>query len=241
MNLFTERNSIKSNISCILVLILLTSIVYFNSLQGAFQFDDRNLLNKEWLVDLNSFNRNVNLTSIENRPILLWSFALNNELNKKNTFGFHLLNLIIHILVTLLIFVILTRIKKIILKEYICEKRNSQKLVEHKVTNSLLFPFATTLIFALHPINTDSVSYISSRSSLLATFFYLLTLLCFIETLVPFRKLKYRITLGLLTILGIYLAIASKLIAITLPAVIIFLLVVFFTTKTKISKCIYSL
>jgi protein O-mannosyl-transferase len=171
MNLFAELNSIKSKISCIFVLIFLTSIVYFNSLQGAFQYDDRNLLSKEWLADLDSFNKNVSLTSIENRPILLWSFALNNELNKKNTFGFHLLNLIIHILVTLLIFAILIRVKNIILKKHTGDEGESQKLRDYQITDGLLFPFATTLIFALHPINTDSVSYISSRSSLLATFF----------------------------------------------------------------------
>ena len=231
MNLFAESNSKKSKICCILILIVLTSIVYFNSLQGAFQFDDRNLLNKEWLADLDSFNKNVSLISIENRPILLWSFALNNDLNKKNTFGFHLLNLIIHTLVTLLIFVILIRIKNITFKGYACDEGKSQKLIDHQIPDGLLFPFATTLIFALHPINTDSVSYISSRSSLLATFFYLLTIYFFIETLVPFRKLKHQITLGLLIFLGMYLAIASKLIAITLPVVIIFLLVLFYAPR----------
>ena len=232
MNLFAELNSIKSKISCIFVLIFLTSIVYFNSLQGAFQYDDRNLLSKEWLADLDSFNKNVSLTSIENRPILLWSFALNNELNKKNTFGFHLLNLIIHILVTLLIFAILIRVKNIILKKHTGDEGESQKLRDYQITDGLLFPFATTLIFALHPINTDSVSYISSRSSLLATFFYLLTIFCFIETLAPYRKSKHRITLGLLIILGTYLAIASKLIAITLPVVIIFLLLIFYVPRS---------
>ena len=94
-----------------------------------------------------------------------------------------------------------------------------------------MFPFVTSLIFALHPLNTDSVAYISSRSSLLATFFYLLTIYCFTETLLPFKTVKYRIILGLLTIPGIYLAVASKLIAITLPVIIIFFFLVFYVPR----------
>ena len=226
MNLFPERNSLQSKIACLLVLIILTTIVYFNSLQGAFQFDDRNLLNKEWIVDLNSFNESVSMRSYQNRPILLWTFAINNHLDNKNTFGFHLVNLTFHILVTILIFVILVRIKNLIPKKHISGKKEHTKLVNHQPNNVLLLPFITALIFTLHPINTDSVAYISSRSSLLATFFYLLTIYCFTETLLLSRTVKYRIILGILTISGIYLAIASKLIAITLPVVIIFFFMV---------------
>jgi len=117
MNLFAERNSLQSKIVCILVLIILPTIVYFNSLQGAFQFDDRNLLNKEWIADLKSFNESVSMASFQNRPVLLWTFAVNNHLDNKHTFGFHLVNLTIHILVTVLIFIILVRIKNLIPKK----------------------------------------------------------------------------------------------------------------------------
>ena len=68
MNLFAERNSLQSKIACILVLIILPTIVYFNSLQGAFQFDDRNLLNKEWIADLKSFNESVSMNLFKTGP-----------------------------------------------------------------------------------------------------------------------------------------------------------------------------
>ena len=223
MNLFAKQNSLQSKVSCLLVLIILPTIVYFNSLQGAFQFDDRNLLNKEWIADLKNFNESISMKSFQNRPVLLWTFAINNHLDNKHTFGFHLINLTIHILVTILIFIILVRIKNLIIIENISGKKENSKLVDHQQSNVLFFPFVTSLIFALHPINTDSVAYISSRSSLLATFFYLLTIFCFTETLLLCRTVKYRMILGLLTIPGIYLAVASKLIAITLPVIIIFL------------------
>ena len=182
MNLFSERNSLKDKIACLLVIIILSAIVYFNSLKGAFQFDDQNLLNKEWIADLNSFKKGVGLKSIPERPILLWTLAANNHLDNKNTFGFHLVNINIHILVTILIFTILIRIKNLISKNDSGKEKNDS-FINDKQTNVLMFPFVTSLIFALHPLNTDSVAYISSRSSLLATFFFLLTLYCFSETL----------------------------------------------------------
>ena len=231
MNLFSEQNYLQSKLACLLVLIILPSIVYFNSLQGAFQFDDRNLLNKEWIADLNSFNEGVDMKSFQNRPVLLWTFAINNHLDNKETLGFHLVNLTIHILVTILIFIILVRTTNLIPKEYISGKNENTKFIDPQPKKVLFLPFVTSLIFALHPINTDSVAYISSRSSLLATFFYLLTIYCFTETLLPSRTVKYRIILGLLTLLGIYLAVASKLIAITLPVIIIFFFLVLYVPR----------
>ena len=231
MNLFAKQNSLQSKVSCLLVLIILPTIVYFNSLQGAFQFDDRNLLNKEWIADLNSFNESVSMKSYQNRPVLLWTFAINNHIDKKDTFGFHLASLTVHILITVLIFIILVRIKNLIPQEYVSHKKEKTKLADHQSNNVLFLPFITSLIFALHPINTDSVVYISSRSSLLATFFYLLTIYCFTETLLLTRTVKYRIISGLLIILGIYLAVASKLIAITLPVIILFLFLVLYVPR----------
>ena len=231
MNLFAKQNSLQSKVSCLLVLIILPTIVYFNSLQGAFQFDDRNLLNKEWIADLHSFNESVSMKSYQNRPVLLWTFAINNHIDKKDTFGFHLASLTVHILITVLIFIILVRIKNLIPQEYVSHKKEKTKLADHQSNNVLFLPFITSLIFALHPINTDSVVYISSRSSLLATFFYLLTIYCFTETLLLTRTVKYRIISSLLIILGIYLALASKLIAITLPVIILFLFLVLYVPR----------
>jgi tetratricopeptide (TPR) repeat protein len=229
MNLFFERNLIKNKVACLLILILLSVIVYFNSLKGAFQFDDRNLLSKEWIEDLNSFNKGVSFKSIPERPILLWTLAANNHLDNKNTFGFHLANLNIHILVSILIFTILIRIKNLIPKDDSDKEENIY--LNNKQTNVFMFPFVTSLIFALHPLNTDSVSYISSRSSLLATFFFLLTIYCFSETFLSYRTRKYQTFIGLLIIPGIYLAVASKLIAITLPLVILFLFLLLYVPR----------
>jgi protein O-mannosyl-transferase len=221
MNSSPESSPLKFKTTYISIIILLAIIVYFNSLKGSFQFDDRNLLTKEWITNVNSYAKNVNLSSFQNRPILLWTFAINNHIDGENTYGFHLINLILHICVAILIFFITTRLKYLISISNNLIKNETLKTINIDNSYALLFSFGVAIIFALHPLNTDSVTYISSRSSVLATFFFLLTIYIFTEVMVPNKELNQRILLILLMIPGIYLAIASKLIAVTLPVLLI--------------------
>ena len=206
--------SVKTQIGSILVLILLSLLVYFNSLQGSFHFDDRNLIDRDWIVDLEAFNKNVRIREFENRPILLWTFALNNTLHKNKVFGFHLVNLLLHAFVSILVFVILVQTQNILRPPF----------AENRPGNlSLKLPLFVSLLFAVHPLNTDSISYISSRSTILATFFYLLSLHAFLRifSLHPRRWERInQVGLGALTGVVMYLAIASKLIAVTLPVLL---------------------
>jgi hypothetical protein len=137
MNLSPESSSLKFKTTYLFIIILLTIIVYFNSLKGSFQFDDRNLLTKEWITNVDSYAKNVNLTSFQNRPILLWTFAINNHIDGKNTYGFHLINLILHICVTILIFFISTRLKYLI--------SISNKFIKNETLQSINIKMATQI------------------------------------------------------------------------------------------------
>ena len=231
MSSFTASSPLKSKITGIFLITLFSTVVYFNSLKGSFQFDDRNLLSKEWLADLASFNKDVQIVAFQNRPILLWTFAVNNHLDSQHPFGFHLVNLMLHILVSALIFIILIRIQNYVPNDYSFEKKRKYRLLDGQASGELIFPLGVALIFAIHPVNTDSVTYISSRSSLLATFFYLLTVYFFTEMMVPKRGLKKRVLLGLFTIVGMYFAIASKLISVTLPCIMLIWFLLFFSSR----------
>ena len=207
---------IKKFIGCLLLLILANIAVYFNSLKGAFQFDDLPLIQSHWVEDLDAFDRQVRFSSFENRPVVLWTYALNNTLGKNRVFGFHLFNLAVHIGVTLLIFFTISRTQYLTAgKDF--SLRNEPLLSASRASG---FPLATALLFALHPLNTDSVSYISSRSSLLVTFFYLLALYLFTglfsrKNKIP--KFNLRWVLFIAILISAYMSIASKLIGATLP------------------------
>jgi len=227
---------IQKQLFCILLLVLISTGIYFNSLKGSFQFDDVPLISSPWIKNLDSFNRFVKITSFQNRPILLWTYALNNTLGKNKEFGFHLFNLLLHIGVTLLIFFSVLKTCSFIRGRNNTENRFVRT---NNGTNVLLFPLITALIFSLHPLNTDSVTYISSRSSLLATFFYLMSLYLFLN-IFDYDKgknlLSKRLFLVPLVVTTMYLSLASKLIAATLPLLLAFWYFVFVFPNNNYAK-----
>jgi protein O-mannosyl-transferase len=225
---------IQKQLACILLLVLSSTGIYFNSLKGSFQFDDVPLISNQWIEDLESFNQFVKISSFENRPVLLWTYALNNSLGKNKEFGFHLFNLMLHIGVTLLIFFLVLK------TSYFQESFNNTPNKNSEIRNPKsiwVFPFITALIFSLHPLNTDSISYVSSRSSVLATFFYLFSLYLFLN-LFSLENKKTSLAKNLILIplvaATMYLSLASKLIAATLPLLMSFWYFVFiFSRKNK--------
>lgn len=197
---------IKNLLGCATLLILISMLAYFNSLKGSFQFDDGPLIKSHWLINTDAFFNHPHSEQIGNRPVLNWTFALNNQLARHQVFGFHLVNLALHIGVTLLIFFTIWRTGYL---------QNNSK-------SGWIFPLTAALLFSLHPLNTDSVSYISSRSSLLATFFYLLALYIFLNLFCLKKATRPAkiLLISLLVLAGIYLSIGSKLIGATLPVML---------------------
>ena len=103
----------KNNIrSCILILIL-GSIVYWNHLQNPFQFDtvayivnNHTLDNVTKILNINFFKSNI----FTNRALLQISLALNAYLDGFRPFSYHLVNLILHLINSLLVYFITSRI-----------------------------------------------------------------------------------------------------------------------------------
>ncbi|MBI4384660.1 MAG: tetratricopeptide repeat protein [Nitrospinae bacterium] len=210
---------LKSRLLCLLFLTLCPLLMYFNALKGAFQFDDQVLLEQGFVADLDRFRKEVSLTAIMNRPILLFTFALNNSLSSRQVLGFHLVNLLLHLAASALVFHIVWRLQAL--------PGLNPPAGAGRPANSAALPLTVALLFALHPLNTDAVSYISSRSEGLAAVFYLLTLHVFLgalssrgpapgaSNLPVWTKHAAR---GAFCLLSFYLAVASKAVAATLPA-----------------------
>ena len=83
-------------------------------------------------------------------------------------------------------------------------------------------PLLAAAIFALHPLNTQAVTYISSRSSILATIFYLVTVILFFEGLYKKEdegiKTNYVVVVGAIVFFA--LGFLCKLIVVSLPAIL---------------------
>ena len=101
------------------------------------------------------------------RPFLNFTFAINYALSGDHVWSYHVLNLVVHILASFTIFGI---VKRTLAKPVLCKRFGEDGLVL-----SLLIAG----IWTLHPLQTESVTYISQRAESLMGLFYLLTLYFF--------------------------------------------------------------
>ncbi|HUE00300.1 MAG TPA: tetratricopeptide repeat protein [Bryobacteraceae bacterium] len=101
------------------------------------------------------------------RPLLNFSFWLNHLLFGGKPLCYHVVNVVIHLLNTLLVFLVTRKLLGLYRKSTAPQKLN------------LLAGFAAAL-FLLHPIQTESVAYIAGRSETLCAFFMLAALTLFV-------------------------------------------------------------
>lgn len=185
-----------------LLIIIAGLSVYLNSLNGKFVWDDEILIKnnpyiKSWSNLAKIFRSDIGKGVEERyyfyRPIQISSYLLDYSLYKLNPVGYHLTNILLHILMALLIY----------------------WLVNILFGNSLL-ALITSLLFVVHPIHTEAVSYISGRADLLASVWVLLGLVFYLRYLKSKRMTAY-----LVVFLSYLLAILSKECGLILPLLLL--------------------
>ena len=150
-------------------LIALAAVVaYHNSFAAPFFFDDRAQINDNptirHLWTLGAVLSPPVKAGVGGRPLLNLSFAVNYALGGMNPWGYHAYNLLIHILAGLALFGIV--------------RRTLSRFRE----NSLWPAFAIALIWTVHPLQTEAVTYVAERAESQMGLFYLLTLYFFIRS-----------------------------------------------------------
>lgn len=211
---------------------ILGALIYSNTLTAAFQFDDK--LN---IVD-NLFIRNIgNLWPPSgSRWFGLLTFSLNYMVGGLNPVGYHLVNICIHVLTALSVylFVLLT-----FRTPYFSVKTNN-------VISSRWFAFACALVFVAHPIQTQAVTYIVQRFASLATLLFILSLDLYVAARLiagslPSGKSRYNRNVILLYASAFLAALASiktKENAFTLPFVILMYDLTFMSDLSGMSNII---
>jgi tetratricopeptide (TPR) repeat protein len=110
--------------------------------------------------------------TVSGRPVLNLSFAINYAVSGTGVWSYHALNLAIHILAGLALFGILRRT----LKRVGAGGREARPHLP-----ATILAFAAALLWTVHPLQTEAVTYIVQRAESLVGLFYLLTLYCFIR------------------------------------------------------------
>ncbi|MDP8215916.1 MAG: tetratricopeptide repeat protein [Candidatus Kaelpia imicola] len=170
-----------------LIIVLLTALIYLDSLDNGFIWDD-----DVHIYKASYMKSSTGLTDIwvENAtpqyyPLTTTIFWLGDKAWGLNPKGYHILSLVIHILNALLLYSLIK-----------------------KLFYPLAFPVA--LIFAIHPIGVETVAWASELKNLLALFFFLLSFSGYLKFLST-KKSKYY----LLTIIAFIAAVFSKYTAVS--------------------------
>lgn len=195
-------------ITVLLIISALTFLLYANVINGEFQFDDeKGIVDNIRIKDLRNFFKTIApfsaLTS--GRPVTELTFALNYHFGRLDPLGYHIVNILLHIAVSILVYFF---IMKTLLLSHFRHYFSSEKIA--------LFVSA---VFAVHPINTQAVSYISQRAEVLSALFYLVSLMLFIKA--SEQKSLLRISFFYMPAFAAFLlSVSSKTTAVSLPLVL---------------------
>ncbi|MDP2278848.1 MAG: hypothetical protein Q8K51_11550, partial [Nitrospirota bacterium] len=149
-------------------------IIYSNTFDASFHFDDTLAIVENYAIHRFDIKE---IFSTSSRPILDLTFALNYYFGKLDVFGYHLVNIMLHIANGILLYFILLWTVKF----GDSPESTTPHFVLPSPSLSHRMPLYASLIFIAHPIQTQAVTYIVSRSSVLSATFYLLALLLFIR------------------------------------------------------------
>ncbi|MFC2172731.1 tetratricopeptide repeat protein [Acidobacteriota bacterium] len=181
------------------VLFVIALGVYGNTISNGFLLDDTFIVEQNPLIQKISgiprlftldywaphFKRNLY------RPLTMTSYALNFVILGPSPTGFHLVNILLHGMITLLVFRLTT-----------------------SLTDRKGLAFLAALIFAIHPIHTEAVAGVVGRAELLACAFFL-------SGWIMYRCSTRRRLFVSLSALAYFLALMSKESAVTLLAVLL--------------------
>ncbi|SVB93909.1 uncharacterized protein METZ01_LOCUS246763, partial [marine metagenome] len=152
-------------------MIFLVWLAYGNTLQHSFHFDDiTSILEKPWIRGLDKIPDFI--FSYSQRPLVILSFNINYAISGFKEWSYHAFNITFHLIVVFLIY----RLGKLIVSHI-----SQETALQDNSLNKI--PLLAALIFATHPLNTQAVTYISGRSSIMAAIFYLLAIILFIKGL----------------------------------------------------------
>ena len=151
----------KRDFLTIIAFAVFSLLLYLNSISAPFIFDDNHMIVNNLFIKnpkyfgmfFKGYVTSYPIPKGMCRPLLMLSFAFNYLVSKLNPVSYHIINILFHFLNAVLLFFILKALKG----------KNSYSLI-----------FIVCLLFIAHPLNTEAVTYISSRSDLMVSFFILL-------------------------------------------------------------------
>ncbi|MFC1837846.1 tetratricopeptide repeat protein [Thermodesulfobacteriota bacterium] len=191
----------------LLSLIFTVFVIYSSNLDGPFIFDDSRIENNPQLHLTELTPETLLKAGFESkpktRPVAYMSFALNYFFHGFETRGYHLVNIFIHGLTAIFLYLLLKTTLNL-------------PLLQPKYDKYAFLPFVAALIWAVHPLQTQSVSYIIQRMNSMSALFYILSLYLYVNGRLNKKTVKKWVLFFCSFLTGL-LALGSKETAATLP------------------------
>ena len=166
-------------------------------LNGPFVFDDSYLPFR-----VPNFPNDLRFWIGANRPLLMLSYWLNFQISATDTLWYHIYNVLLHIANSFLVFLIVRKVLSF--------PAAQEGLRPDEARNLLLSVFSAG-VFLLHPVQTESVAYVASRSETLSVFFFLAAFALFL-----YRNsvaVSWRIAIGVLLLYGAAVSVKEHTVA----------------------------
>lgn len=166
----------RLNVRAAAVILVLASLAaYANSFGGTWIFDDiASVVNNATLRDWRAaFSPPSGGLTVSGRPVLNLSFATSYALSGNSTWGHHLVNWLIHTLAGLTLFGLVRRTLLL------------PSLAPRWSAHALPLAFFIALLWTLHPLQTQAVTYLVQRAESLMSLFFLLTFYAYVRSVTP--------------------------------------------------------
>ncbi|MBU0481041.1 MAG: tetratricopeptide repeat protein [Proteobacteria bacterium] len=207
-----EPVSREFHIISVLLIIILTTLAYLNSLHGIFDFDD-----VAHITD-NSFIRIRDLSWASLSPLFskgpssqrwlpMMSLAVNYRFGGYEVFGYHLVNILLHLLTSLLLYWFF----RLVLRH------SGLEFSERRLSEISL---VAVLLWALHPLQTNVVTYVVQRMTSFAALFSIGVCICYLKGRLESRAARRGIWWGAALLLWV-LALSSKENSAIIPLVLL--------------------
>ncbi len=197
---------IKDHSVFILLLVTITFLVYYDSFNNSFIYDDYHFIVENKAIrnfnvrsiisnftDRDSVSSSEGLSKDVWRPLMTTSFAIDYKFWKLNSRFYHIENTIWHAANVVLVYI-----------------------ATFLILNNGLTAFVTSVVFAIHPVQTEAVTWISGRSNLIFLLFFLLSFIFHIRNRRRKNLLDYSFSL-----ISFTLSLLSKEMGIVLPLILI--------------------
>jgi tetratricopeptide (TPR) repeat protein len=189
------------------ILTVVGIILYASAITVPFLYDDGHaIVNNPYIQNLDEYQEIIGIERVFSRSFLLLTYAVNLHIGGSETFGFHLFNTTLHVFSGILLF-------------FLSWELLNYETIELRFRLKRL-PLIASLTYVINPLSVESVVYLSSRSALLSTFFYLVATLVFVRWKKDSNSISAISNLFIfpaILIATLFLGFGSKAIIVTMP------------------------